>query len=88
MSCAATKCTNMANTVGKHYRDSVISDLQAHPFSLMIDESNDRKDKVLAMMARYYNTKCHESQTVFVSLLECTSGTARCIFDIVDSFFR
>lgn len=88
LSCAATKCTQISKHVARHYNHEVIEKLRDLPFCLMIDESNTKQDKVLAVLARYYDVDIKKASTVFVTLLECLNGTAENIFNILDSFFR
>lgn len=86
MTCSATKCTQIANTVGEEYSTGVVETMRKHPFTLMIDESNDHgADKVLALLARVCDGN---PRTMFVQLLPCPDGTATGLFNSINQFFR
>ena len=65
-----------------------IESLRHQQFSLMIDESNSRKDPVLAVLCRYFERGQGCSVTKFVTLLPCPWATAEAIFTSLDEFFR
>ena len=88
MTCAATKCTQMSKVIGTEYHHQVVDVLRNQKFSLLIDESNSRKDPVLAVLVRYFCKAQKCSVTKFLVLLPCPCGTADAIFSLVDAFFR
>ena len=69
------------------YTDPVIERCRTQPFSLMIDESNDRSTKKrLVILARFFEGDC--SKMRLLDLPELSSGTAAAIFETVDKFMR
>ena len=68
------------------YTNPVIERCRTQPFSIMIDESNDRSSKKrLVILARFFEGDC--SKTRILDLPELTSGKASAIFEAVDMFF-
>ncbi len=69
------------------YTDPVIQRCRTQPFSLMIDESNDRNSKKrLVILARLFEGDC--SKTRILDLPQLTSGKASAIFEEVERFMR
>ncbi|XP_060772916.1 uncharacterized protein LOC132883380 [Neoarius graeffei] len=67
------------------YTNPVIEKMCQQPFSLMIDESNDRnRTKHLVILARIFEDVC--VKTRILDLPELASGKASAIFEAVDSF--
>lgn len=50
MTCAATKATQIAKTIGQSYSVKVLEKLRCKPYTLLIDESTDSSDKVYTIL--------------------------------------
>ena len=86
-SCGRTKATQIVKrALAPQLQQDVVSKLQTNPFSLAIDESNDRNtDKCLAILVRYFTTG--NATTRFLSMPICNIGTAQNIFEQLDQTF-
>ncbi|XP_067949658.1 uncharacterized protein [Watersipora subatra] len=88
MMCGATKVAQITKCIGNDYNTQVIAELKLKPFTLMIDESNDSGEKVLAILASLYDEPTKTNSTRFVQLVKCSDASANGIFKLVDSFFK
>lgn len=79
-SCGRTKTTQIVKRfLSPSLHQDVVQHLQTQPFSMAIDESNDRNsDKSLAILVRYFTDR---SYTKFLAMPICNIGTASNIFD-------
>ena len=83
-SCSRTKtqCV-ITGALAPAQLEKVVSFCKAHPFSLMVDESNDRADdKQFAVMVRYFDTTrdCSPVVTKLLGLPLCNIATADALF--------
>ncbi|XP_077581558.1 zinc finger BED domain-containing protein 5-like [Stigmatopora nigra] len=87
-SCRRTKTTMIVkHCLAPAYTNPVISKCKTQPFSLMIDESNDRNaTKRLVILVRLFDGE--STKTRLLDLPELTSGKAASIFEVIDSFFK
>ena len=85
-SCGRTKTTQIVkHSLAPVLQEEVVRHLQTHPFSMAIDESNDRNsDKSLAILVRYFN---NQSCTKFLAMPICNIGSAANIFDHLQEVF-
>jgi hypothetical protein len=85
-SCSRTKTTQIIKrSLAPALHEEVVQHLQSKPFSLAIDESNDRNcDKSLAILVRYFTEK---SETRFLAMPVCNIGTAANIFEHLQQVF-
>lgn len=85
-SCSRTKTTQIVKrSLAPSLHQEVVEHLKNNPFSLAIDESNDRNcDKSLAILVRYFTDR---SRTSFLAMPICNIGTAANIFEHIQQVF-
>lgn len=85
-SCGRTKTTQIVKrSLSPSLHQDVVQHLQTQPFSMALDESNDRNsDKSLAILVRYFTDR---SYTKFLAMPICNIGTASNIFDHLQQVF-
>ena len=67
----------------------VLDRCRSGPFSIMIDESNDRKgDKRLAVLVRCFEEKAGCAKTRILDMPICNGGTGEKIFSVLDETLR
>ena len=73
-------------SLARGYTKEVIEHCRTNPFTLMIDESNDRTTKKrLVVLAHFFNGE--NTKTRLLDLPELASGTASSIFAVIDKLF-
>lgn len=84
--CSRTKTTQIIKkSLAPTLHQEVVRDLQTKPFSMAIDESNDRNcDKSLAILVRYFTD---QATTKFLAMPICNIGKASNIFDHLQEVF-
>lgn len=76
-SCARTKKTAIVKTaLSPHFSQRVIESMSSSPFSLMMDESNDKTDKSCIILSRFLDPQIGEVRTRFLDMLVVNIGTA------------
>jgi len=85
LSAARSKCTNIIkNVIAKRETEKLVSILQNHKFSILIDESTDISDtKVMCVLARYVSPLDKKVKTQLLELiaLDATNCSAIKIFE-------
>ncbi|GFO50274.1 connexin 27.5 [Plakobranchus ocellatus] len=75
------------DTLAPHYTLPVIEAMRNGPFTIMIDESNDKNtEKRLVILARLFDGKM--SKTRFLDMPIPASGKATDLFAEIDSFMK
>ena len=75
--CGRTKCTAIIKEgLAPYYTANLIN-----PFSVMIDESNDKTDKSCIILVRVLDPEIGDIYTHFVDMPLVNVGTARNLFD-------
>ena len=84
--CGRTKTRQIIKrSLAPSLHQEVVEHLQSNPFSIAIDESNDRNcDKSLAILVRYFTD---QSRTSFLAMPVCNIGTASNIFNHLQQVF-
>ena len=78
--CGRTKITSIVKeALSPHYLKSVV-DSMTFPFSLMMDESNDKTDKSCIILVRTVDGQCGEVRTRFLDMPVVNIGTAENLF--------
>ncbi|XP_052072307.1 uncharacterized protein LOC127710472 [Mytilus californianus] len=85
--CGRTKATQIVKrSLAPALQQDVITNLRTQPFSLAIDESNDRNtDKCLAILVRYFTSD--SAKTRFLTMPICNIGISQNIFDQLQQTF-
>lgn len=74
-------------SLAPNYTERIIEHCRINPFTLMIDESNDRTTKKrLVILAHFLDGD--NTKTRLLDLPELKSGTAASIFDVIDELFK
>ncbi|XP_077440712.1 protein FAM200B-like isoform X1 [Vanacampus margaritifer] len=86
--CRRTKATMIVKeSLARGYTQDVIQYCRTHPFTLMIDESNDRTTKKrLVVLAHFFDGE--NTNTRLLDLPELASGTAASIFAVIDNILQ
>ena len=80
-SCSRTKTTAIVNkALAPHFTQRVIESMSSGPFSLMMDESNDRRDKSCIILVRLLDPQIGEVRTRFLDMPVVNIGTATNLF--------
>ena len=78
--CGRTKTTSIVKeALSPHYLKSVV-DSMTFPFSLMMDESNDKTDKSCIILVRTVDGQCGEVRTRFLDMPVVNISTAENLF--------
>ena len=84
-SCARTKTTAIVKvSLAPHYTKKVIDSMSA-PFSLLMDESNDKTDKSCIILVRVLDPAIGEVRTRFLDMPVVNIGTANNLFRALKS---
>ena len=88
--CKRTKMTQiMKRCLATTSTKAVIDHCRTAPFSLMVDESNDKKsDKRLGMLVRFFDSAIGRSVTRLLDLPVCNNGKAEDIFGVINETLR
>ena len=80
-SCSHTKTTDIVNkALAPHFTQRVIESMSSGPFSLMMDESNDRRDKSCIIPVRLLDPQIGEVRTRFLDIPVVNIGTSTNLF--------
>ena len=80
-SCSRTKTTAIVKkALAPHFTQRVIESMSSGPFSLMMDESNDRRDKSCIILVRLLDPQIGEVRTRFLDMPVVKIGTATNLF--------
>ena len=80
-SCSCTKTTAIVKkALAPHFTQRVIESMSSGPFSLMMDESNDRRDKSYIILVRLLDPQIGEVRTRFLDMPVVNIGTATNLF--------
>ena len=84
-SCGRTKTTSIVkDALAPHYLHKTISNM-SNPFSVMMDESNDKTDKSCIILARVFDPELRDVRTRFVDMPVVNIGTACNLFEALKS---
>ena len=79
----------MKRAIAPCVNKQVVEICQSQPFSLSIDESNDKKaEKNLVILLRVYDQACGMAVTHLSDMSICNIGNAEAIFNKVDEALR
>ena len=78
--CGHTKTTAIIKALAPHYLGKVISNISNNPFSLMMDESNDKTDKSCIILVRVLDSEKGETCTRFLDMPVVNIGNATNLF--------
>lgn len=89
IACKRTKTTQIVKAcLAQEATEKVIEHCKHRPFSLMIDESNDRRtEKRLAILVRLF-TASEGTKTRLLDMPVCNDGRAEAIFNTLDELLR
>ena len=79
--CSRTKCTAIIKEGLAPYYTAKLKKNLINPFSVMIDESNDKTDKQCIILVRVLDPEVDDIRTCFVDMPVVNIGTARNLFD-------
>ena len=80
-SCSRTKTTAIVKkALAPHFTQRVIESMSSGPFSLMMDECNDRRDKSCIILVRLLDPQIGEVRTRFLDMPAVNIGTATNLF--------
>ena len=83
--CARTKTTAIVKTaLSPYYSERVFESMRSSPFSLMMDESNDKSDKSCIILSTFLDPKIGEVRTRFVGMPVVNIGTAANLFEALN----
>ena len=84
-SCGRTKPTAIVKqALAPHFLDKVTKDL-TNPFSILMDESNDKTDKSCIILVRMFDSSVGDSRTRFLDMPIVNVGTAVNLFSALKS---
>ena len=84
-SCGRTKTTSIVKeALAPHYLHKTISNM-SNPFSVMMDESNDKTDKSCIILARVFDPELRDVRTRFVDMPVVNIGPAHNLFETLKS---
>ena len=84
-SCGRTKTTAIVKeALAPHYLHKTISNM-SNPFSVMMDESNDKTDKSCIILVRVFDPELRDVRTRFLDMPVVNIGTARNLFEALKS---
>ena len=79
-SCACTKCAAIVtDALSPYFTTKLIKNL-SNPFSIMIDESNDKTDKSCIILVRVFDPEVGDIRTRFLDMPVVNIGTAHNLF--------
>ncbi len=79
-SCARTKCAAIVtDALAPYFTSKLIKNL-SNPFSIMIDESNDKTDKSCIILVRVFDSEVGDIRTRFLDMPIVNIGTANNLF--------
>ena len=85
-SCGRTKTTAIVkNALAPYYQAKVLESMTDNPFSLMMDESNDKTDKSCIILVRCLDSSEGKIHTRFLDMPIVNIGTASNLFDALKS---
>ncbi|XP_072156624.1 uncharacterized protein [Bemisia tabaci] len=89
MTCNRTKCTQiLKNVIATDTVESLIEQLKADDFALILDESTDRTDKKNLGLVTRYVTKDLRVIDQFLALLPCPDATAAGLHKTITDYFK
>ena len=78
--CARTKCKGIVKeALGPHYHAKAVVQM-SHPYSILLDESNDKEDKSCIILVRVLDEEVGNVRTRFLDMPVVNIGTAENIF--------
>ena len=87
--CAHTKTTAIVKlALAPYYTKKVIASMSNGPFSLLMDESNDKVDKSCIIFTQFLNPQVGEVRTRFLDMPVVNIGTATNLFDALKESIR
>ena len=88
--CKRTKTTQIVKRcLATAATKPVVERCRNGPFSIMIDESTDRKtEKRLVVLVRYFDFEQKAAQTRLLDMPVCNGGTSNGIFNVMDGVLR
>jgi hypothetical protein len=82
--CGRTKTTAVVKeALSPHYLEKVISNIKVGPFSIMMDESNDKTNKSCIILVRIFDCAIGDVRTRFLDMPAVNIGTASNLFSAV-----
>ena len=84
-SCARTKCTAIIEeALAPYFLNKVVKNL-ANPYSILIDESNDKNDKLYIILVRMFDPEVDDVRTRFLDMPIVNIGSAVSLFSALKS---
>ena len=74
----------MKTALSPHFSQRVIESMSSSPFSLMMDESNDKTDKSCIILSRFLDPQIGEVRTRFLDMPVVNIGTAANLFQALN----
>ena len=79
--CGCIKTTAIVKTaLAPHFQDIAVQNMKCNPFSIMMDESNDKTDKSCIILIRVLDTEKGDICTRFLDMPVVNIGTAENLF--------